>query len=156
RDVFVGLRIGSGQFVAVDVRDDSSRRKQRVALLLALDGRGTAARALDVRPAGSRGSVFAHPIAALARCAGGLSLLSIAALRAYYDAPELRAQRHQRRLECPGVAALDDVRKAAAARVLRRKENDLTTTIATAKKVPVTVAYGDGIGPEIMTATLRV
>ncbi len=31
-----------------------------------------------------------------------------------------------------------------------------TTTIATAKKVPVTVAYGDGIGPEIMDATLRV
>ena len=24
------------------------------------------------------------------------------------------------------------------------------------KKVPVTVAYGDGIGPEIMTAALRV
>lgn len=32
----------------------------------------------------------------------------------------------------------------------------MTTTIATAKKVPVTVAYGDGIGPEIMNATLRV
>jgi len=32
----------------------------------------------------------------------------------------------------------------------------LTTTIATAKKVPVTVAYGDGIGPEIMDATLRI
>src|SRR5579863_6930359 len=32
----------------------------------------------------------------------------------------------------------------------------MTTTIATAKKVPVTVAYGDGIGPEIMTATLRI
>jgi isocitrate dehydrogenase len=32
----------------------------------------------------------------------------------------------------------------------------LTTTIATAKSVPVTVAYGDGIGPEIMTATLRI
>jgi isocitrate dehydrogenase len=32
----------------------------------------------------------------------------------------------------------------------------MTTTIATAKKVPVTVAYGDGIGPEIMEATLRV
>ena len=32
----------------------------------------------------------------------------------------------------------------------------MTTTIATAKKVPVTVAYGDGIGPEIMDATLRV
>jgi isocitrate dehydrogenase len=31
-----------------------------------------------------------------------------------------------------------------------------TTTIATATKVPVTVAYGDGIGPEIMDATLRV
>ncbi len=29
-------------------------------------------------------------------------------------------------------------------------------TIATAKKVPVTVAYGDGIGPEIMDATLRI
>jgi isocitrate dehydrogenase len=33
---------------------------------------------------------------------------------------------------------------------------DVTTTIATARKVPVTVAYGDGIGPEIMDATLRV
>jgi len=32
----------------------------------------------------------------------------------------------------------------------------MTTTIATAKKVPVTVAYGDGIGPEIMNATLRI
>lgn len=32
----------------------------------------------------------------------------------------------------------------------------MTTTIATAKKVPVTVAYGDGIGPEIMDATLRI
>jgi isocitrate dehydrogenase len=31
-----------------------------------------------------------------------------------------------------------------------------TTPIATAKKVPVTVAYGDGIGPEIMDATLRI
>ncbi|MBV9264221.1 MAG: NADP-dependent isocitrate dehydrogenase, partial [Candidatus Eremiobacteraeota bacterium] len=29
-------------------------------------------------------------------------------------------------------------------------------TIGTAKKTPVTVAYGDGIGPEIMTATLRI
>jgi isocitrate dehydrogenase len=28
--------------------------------------------------------------------------------------------------------------------------------VATAKKVPVTVAYGDGIGPEIMDATLRM
>ncbi len=32
----------------------------------------------------------------------------------------------------------------------------MTTTIQTAKKTPVTVAYGDGIGPEIMTATLRI
>ena len=32
----------------------------------------------------------------------------------------------------------------------------MTTSIATAKKVPVTVAYGDGIGPEIMDATLRI
>jgi isocitrate dehydrogenase len=32
----------------------------------------------------------------------------------------------------------------------------LTTPTATAKKVPVTVAYGDGIGPEIMDATLRI
>jgi isocitrate dehydrogenase len=32
----------------------------------------------------------------------------------------------------------------------------LTTAISTAKKTPVTVAYGDGIGPEIMTATLRI
>src|ERR1700678_3446175 len=32
----------------------------------------------------------------------------------------------------------------------------LTTPTETAKKVPVTVAYGDGIGPEIMDATLRV
>ena len=32
----------------------------------------------------------------------------------------------------------------------------MTTTISTAKKTPVTVAYGDGIGPEIMTATLRI
>jgi isocitrate dehydrogenase len=30
------------------------------------------------------------------------------------------------------------------------------TTLATAKKVPVTVAHGDGIGPEIMDATLRI
>jgi isocitrate dehydrogenase len=30
------------------------------------------------------------------------------------------------------------------------------TPTATAKKVPITVAYGDGIGPEIMDATLRV
>ena len=30
------------------------------------------------------------------------------------------------------------------------------TTTATAKKCPVTVAYGDGIGPEIMDATLRI
>ncbi len=30
------------------------------------------------------------------------------------------------------------------------------STIATAKKVPITVAYGDGIGPEIMEATLRI
>src|SRR5579862_6880576 len=30
------------------------------------------------------------------------------------------------------------------------------TTLATEKKVPVTVAYGDGIGPEIMDATLRI
>jgi isocitrate dehydrogenase len=32
----------------------------------------------------------------------------------------------------------------------------LTTPTQTAKKVPVTVAYGDGIGPEIMDATLRI
>ncbi len=32
----------------------------------------------------------------------------------------------------------------------------MTTTMETAKKVPVTVAYGDGIGPEIMSATLAV
>ncbi len=32
----------------------------------------------------------------------------------------------------------------------------LTTSTATEKKVPVTVAYGDGIGPEIMDATLRI
>jgi isocitrate dehydrogenase len=30
------------------------------------------------------------------------------------------------------------------------------TTLATAKKVPITVAHGDGIGPEIMDATLRI
>ncbi len=30
------------------------------------------------------------------------------------------------------------------------------TTIPTAKKTPITVAYGDGIGPEIMDATLRM
>jgi len=36
------------------------------------------------------------------------------------------------------------------------RRTNLTTTLATAKKVPVTVAYGDGIGPEIMTATLRI
>jgi len=30
------------------------------------------------------------------------------------------------------------------------------TEIATAKKVPITVAHGDGIGPEIMDATLRI
>ncbi|MEO6913548.1 MAG: NADP-dependent isocitrate dehydrogenase [Candidatus Baltobacteraceae bacterium] len=30
------------------------------------------------------------------------------------------------------------------------------TTIATAKKTPITIAYGDGIGPEIMDATLRI
>ncbi|MBV8636840.1 MAG: NADP-dependent isocitrate dehydrogenase [Candidatus Eremiobacteraeota bacterium] len=32
----------------------------------------------------------------------------------------------------------------------------MTSTVATEKKVPVTVAYGDGIGPEIMDATLRI
>lgn len=32
----------------------------------------------------------------------------------------------------------------------------MTTTLATEKKVPITVAYGDGIGPEIMDATLRI
>ncbi len=32
----------------------------------------------------------------------------------------------------------------------------MTSTIATAKKTPITVAYGDGIGPEIMDATLRI
>jgi isocitrate dehydrogenase len=32
----------------------------------------------------------------------------------------------------------------------------MTTSTETAKKVPVTVAYGDGIGPEIMDATLRI
>ncbi|MDQ2866726.1 MAG: NADP-dependent isocitrate dehydrogenase [Candidatus Eremiobacteraeota bacterium] len=32
----------------------------------------------------------------------------------------------------------------------------MTSTIATAKKVPITVAYGDGIGPEIMDATIRI
>jgi isocitrate dehydrogenase len=32
----------------------------------------------------------------------------------------------------------------------------MTTPAATATKVPVTVAYGDGIGPEIMDATLRI
>ena len=32
----------------------------------------------------------------------------------------------------------------------------MSATIATAKSVPVTVAYGDGIGPEIMRATLRI
>ncbi|HEV7178592.1 MAG TPA: NADP-dependent isocitrate dehydrogenase [Candidatus Baltobacteraceae bacterium] len=32
----------------------------------------------------------------------------------------------------------------------------MTSTIATAKKVPITVAYGDGIGPEIMDATVRI
>ena len=30
------------------------------------------------------------------------------------------------------------------------------TQVSTAKKVPITVAYGDGIGPEIMDATLRI
>jgi len=30
------------------------------------------------------------------------------------------------------------------------------TTTLTAKKTPITVAYGDGIGPEIMEATLRI
>ncbi len=37
----------------------------------------------------------------------------------------------------------------------RRKEKDVSTTL-TAKKTPITVAYGDGIGPEIMDATLRM
>src|ERR1700751_4840604 len=32
----------------------------------------------------------------------------------------------------------------------------MTSTLATEKKVPVTVAYGDGIGPEIMDATIRI
>ncbi len=32
----------------------------------------------------------------------------------------------------------------------------MTSSLATAKKVPVTVAYGDGIGPEIMDATIRI
>jgi isocitrate dehydrogenase len=32
----------------------------------------------------------------------------------------------------------------------------VTTPVATAKKTPITVAYGDGIGPEIMDATLRI
>lgn len=32
----------------------------------------------------------------------------------------------------------------------------MTSTIATAKKTPITVAYGDGIGPEIMDATVRI
>ena len=32
----------------------------------------------------------------------------------------------------------------------------MTSTIATAKKVPITIAYGDGIGPEIMDATVRI
>jgi isocitrate dehydrogenase len=32
----------------------------------------------------------------------------------------------------------------------------LTTATATQKKTPITVAYGDGIGPEIMDATLRI
>jgi isocitrate dehydrogenase len=32
----------------------------------------------------------------------------------------------------------------------------MTTTTLTAKKTPITVAYGDGIGPEIMDATLRI
>lgn len=30
------------------------------------------------------------------------------------------------------------------------------TATLTAKKTPITVAYGDGIGPEIMEATLRI
>jgi isocitrate dehydrogenase len=39
----------------------------------------------------------------------------------------------------------------------RRTRSALTiTSIETAKKVPVTIAYGDGIGPEIMAATLRI
>ncbi len=32
----------------------------------------------------------------------------------------------------------------------------MTTITATQKKTPITVAYGDGIGPEIMDATLRI
>ncbi|MBV9737537.1 MAG: NADP-dependent isocitrate dehydrogenase, partial [Candidatus Eremiobacteraeota bacterium] len=32
----------------------------------------------------------------------------------------------------------------------------MTTATATQKKTPITVAYGDGIGPEIMDATLRI
>ncbi|MBV9102083.1 MAG: NADP-dependent isocitrate dehydrogenase, partial [Candidatus Eremiobacteraeota bacterium] len=31
-----------------------------------------------------------------------------------------------------------------------------TTIPSTAKKTPITVAHGDGIGPEIMDATLRI
>src|SRR5579863_4096301 len=43
---------------------------------------------------------------------------------------------------------------AAGARRSRFKDRPMPTT--TEKKTPITVAYGDGIGPEIMDATLRM
>ena len=33
---------------------------------------------------------------------------------------------------------------------------EAASNVTAAKKVPITVAYGDGIGPEIMDATLRI
>ena len=65
-----------GQLVAVDVRDDSAGRQQRLAVLLAGDGRGPAAGALDVRPDRPKGGLRTDRIAARARRSRRVLLLS--------------------------------------------------------------------------------
>ena len=154
-DVRVGLGIGSRRLVAVDVRDDSARRQQRIALLFARDGGGTTARPVDLRPRRAQAARTRRS----SRCCCATrpaAFIYYQSLR-YAHAAGLRnfhAERHQRGLERPGVAPLDASKRTRRSPYRRRDE--LTTTIATAKKVPVTVAYGDGIGPEIMDATLRI
>src|SRR5271166_3465711 len=96
----------------MDVRNDPTRRQQRFAILFTSDGSGATPRPLDLRPQRSQASLRADRIATPARRAGRIYLLYVAALRVCERSAELRAQRHRRRLERPGVAAVDAVRGA--------------------------------------------
>src|SRR5579871_3397552 len=58
-----------------------------------------------------------------------------------------------RRSRGPGVEAPN---RPSSAVFFRAREGTIVLATLTEKKTPITVAYGDGIGPEIMDATLRI